>query len=262
VQVNAFQSGFGAVFHFGNGVLDAGESCDDGNLTPDDGCTGCRSAECGDGIVAGGVEECDDGNLIDHDTCTECRLPICGDGIVDVGAEDCEDGNDVTGDGCTTCRFEPITCSEQGALATVTFEYDPNTFGDIVGLRLRVEYPPDVLGIPGTLVGPSITERVTNLTGITGSYSVADRDLLPSEQSPDGTDDTIQTLIAVAQGARVPSGPFQSIRFDCTPGTQLGVGQLACVIVEASDPFTNAYTAESIAEGTRCSIRLEAAPVP
>jgi cysteine-rich repeat protein len=244
----------------GNGVLDSGEDCDDGN-TVADACTQCRSAACGNGRVEGD-EECDDGNLIDHDACTECRNPICGDGIQDVGAEECDDGNARPGDGCTDCRLDAVTCSTQGVLATITFEYDPASFGDIAGLRLRVRYPSETLTIPGSLVAPTVGERVTNLTGVGGFFTAADRDLLPSEDAPDGVDDTLQTVAAVAQGERVPSGPFESIRFDCAAGTPVSAGQLTCQVVEAADPFTNAYSEESIAQGTRCSIRLEVPPAP
>ena len=61
----------------GNGMLDGGESCDDGNDDADDGCSAacereegwtctlpgvaCVATECGDGIVAG-FEQCDDAN--------------------------------------------------------------------------------------------------------------------------------------------------------------------------------------------------------
>ena len=48
----------------GNGRLDTGEQCDDGNLNDDDGCTAvCRNPRCGDGAVQAGVETCDGGNV-------------------------------------------------------------------------------------------------------------------------------------------------------------------------------------------------------
>src|SRR5262249_876252 len=47
----------------GNGVLDLGEDCDDGNTDNTDACTSeCQPATCGDGFVQAGVEACDDGN--------------------------------------------------------------------------------------------------------------------------------------------------------------------------------------------------------
>jgi cysteine-rich repeat protein len=60
----------------GDGVINAlaGETCDDGNLEPNDDCTDtCLLASCGDGIINAG-EECDDGNLAPDDTCTpDCK---------------------------------------------------------------------------------------------------------------------------------------------------------------------------------------------
>lgn len=68
---------------------------------------------CGNGIVENG-EECDDGNLISTDGCTAtCQIqsttmpqppqpttPVCGNGTLEVG-ESCDDGNLRAGDGCS-----------------------------------------------------------------------------------------------------------------------------------------------------------------
>lgn len=123
----------------GDGVVDVGEVCDDGNTVTEVSCpygqatcTAC-SADCstvlnlggpfcGDGMITNG-EQCDDGN-----TCTEgcpygtascfvcsatCTLvtatgSFCGDGVLDTAqGEECDDGNVVSGDGCSaTCRTE------------------------------------------------------------------------------------------------------------------------------------------------------------
>jgi cysteine-rich repeat protein len=66
---------------------------------------------CGNGRVDQG-EACDDGNATDEDQCTSaCNLPACGDGIVQADAgEACDDGNNAAGDGCT------INCKLRGAL--------------------------------------------------------------------------------------------------------------------------------------------------
>ena len=62
----------------GNGRVDMGEACDDGNTIGGDGCAAdCHSTEaCGNSIVdtlAG--EQCDDGNHLDHDGCSSaCQL--------------------------------------------------------------------------------------------------------------------------------------------------------------------------------------------
>jgi cysteine-rich repeat protein len=83
----------------GNGVVDPGEVCDDGNIVNGDGCSAdCKSKEsCGDGVLnTDAGEVCDDGNTIDGDGCSaDCKsLETCGNGIVDTAkGEVCDDGN-------------------------------------------------------------------------------------------------------------------------------------------------------------------------
>ncbi len=85
----------------GNGNLDEGEECDDGNAVAGDGCTSdCRIVRCGDGI-RDDPEPCDDGNGVNTDACTTtCHLAACGDGFVQQGVEQCDDGNQDNGDSC------------------------------------------------------------------------------------------------------------------------------------------------------------------
>ncbi|HEY8380220.1 MAG TPA: DUF4215 domain-containing protein [Nannocystis sp.] len=96
----------------GDGRLDPGEACDDGNQDDQDACTvACELNVCGDGIVHLGVEECDDGNDVDTDACTNaCELAACGDGIVGPG-EMCDDGNDIDTDDCTNA-CAPASCGD------------------------------------------------------------------------------------------------------------------------------------------------------
>jgi len=95
----------------GDGVIDAGEQCDDGNTTSGDGCSSSCQDEprCGNGTLDAG-EQCDDGNTTDGDgcsaSCTDEPKPCCGDGVIDAG-EQCDDGNTTSGDGCSsTCQNE------------------------------------------------------------------------------------------------------------------------------------------------------------
>jgi cysteine-rich repeat protein len=90
----------------GDGRLDPGEVCDDGNSLSGDGCASdCRSNEtCGNRVVdqvAG--EVCDDGNHVSGDGCSDdCHSnETCGNAIVDP-AEVCDDGNHLSGDGCSS----------------------------------------------------------------------------------------------------------------------------------------------------------------
>ncbi len=91
----------------GDGVVDPGEACDDGNDIDTDECLStCVVATCGDGFILDGIETCDDGNQVDNDACSNaCSLPSCGDGRLQTG-EECDDGNSDDTDGCTnTCRL-------------------------------------------------------------------------------------------------------------------------------------------------------------
>jgi cysteine-rich repeat protein len=100
----------------GNGTLEGGEDCDDGNTIAGDGCSpACRFEVCGNGIVDPG-EECDDGNTTDGDGCSATcqREPRCGDGFLDPG-EECDDGNTTAGDGCSaSCNLEPCKVVRSG----------------------------------------------------------------------------------------------------------------------------------------------------
>lgn len=59
----------------GNGRLDSGERCDDGNLDDTDDCTSaCLPARCGDGVVHLGVEQCDGANLNGNTDCAQFGL--------------------------------------------------------------------------------------------------------------------------------------------------------------------------------------------
>jgi cysteine-rich repeat protein len=80
----------------GNGIVDLGEVCDDGNTRSGDACeSDCKSGMgCGNGIIDPG-EACDDGNATDTDDCrTNCKINVCGDGVVDATGithhEDCD----------------------------------------------------------------------------------------------------------------------------------------------------------------------------
>lgn len=94
----------------GDGQVEMGEECDDGNVDDTDACTSqCKAAVCGDGIVWKGHEECDDGNADDSDACTsQCKQAVCGDNIVWKGHEECDDGNADGSDECTSECTEAV----------------------------------------------------------------------------------------------------------------------------------------------------------
>ena len=105
----------------GNGDLETGELCDDGNTVDGDGCRGdCLSDyACGNGVVdtvgsgATSDEVCDDGNSVNGDGCdAACASDeSCGNGIVDLGAgEVCDDGNTDDGDACNATCTMSLLC--------------------------------------------------------------------------------------------------------------------------------------------------------
>jgi fibro-slime domain-containing protein len=141
----------------GNGQLDFGEDCDDGNAVGNDGCSAdckvetgfacgqpgqlCLSTHtCGNGIVEP-TEGCDDHNANGGDGCSaqcqvepgwtcpvagiRCTAALCGDGIV-AGFEECDDGNSGGGDGCSAqCQLEQgFKCPTPGMACA------PTTCGD------------------------------------------------------------------------------------------------------------------------------------
>lgn len=60
----------------GNGVVEEGEECDDGDQDNLDNClSSCKKARCGDGFLQTGIEPCDDGNNIDQDGCNADCIP-------------------------------------------------------------------------------------------------------------------------------------------------------------------------------------------
>lgn len=113
----------------GNGKVEAGELCDDGNKVDNDGCTArCGPETCGDGIVQG-KEQCDDGNLDDSDGClSSCVRASCGDGKLHASVEACDDGNDRTTDACIACK--PARCGDGFVQAGIEPCDDGNTNDD------------------------------------------------------------------------------------------------------------------------------------
>ena len=109
----------------GNGIVESGEYCDDNNNDDGDGCSADCQNECGNGVVDLG-EECDDGNNEDGDGCSaDCRWQTdCGNGVVE-GDEECDDGNDIPWDGCEdncVISAEEVICATLDPLASGTCE--------------------------------------------------------------------------------------------------------------------------------------------
>ncbi len=114
----------------GDGQVDPGEACDDGNTLATDACLPwCVKARCGDGFIETNAEQCDDGNTLDGDSCTShCGPPGCGDGVVAPG-EACDDGNTDDSDDClSSCLL--ARCGDGHVHAGVEQCDDGNTIDD------------------------------------------------------------------------------------------------------------------------------------
>ncbi len=85
-----------------NEVLDAGESCEHDDPGSGLGCASdCEPVVCGDAERDPWTEQCDDGNADDTDECTSsCRRPVCGDGFIYLPWEECDDANTSDDDSC------------------------------------------------------------------------------------------------------------------------------------------------------------------
>jgi cysteine-rich repeat protein len=121
-------------FFCGNGVVEPGEACDDGNSTHGDGCSPLCTTEaaaplCGNASVEAG-EQCDDGNVASADGCsTTCTrevfrvatganhsLMLREDGAVWSWGSN---GSGQLGDGSTTLRNSPVPTQGLGQMKEV-----------------------------------------------------------------------------------------------------------------------------------------------
>ncbi|MCB9705583.1 MAG: hypothetical protein H6711_27185 [Myxococcales bacterium] len=125
----------------GDGNVDAGEECDNGNDNADNAaCTSaCKNATCGDGLVFDGTETCDDGtNDGSYGGCmADCSAwgPRCGDGEVQLEeGEEC-DADDVLLGCLTTCK-QAGSCLEiktdNDAAANGVYLIQPEGFAELV----------------------------------------------------------------------------------------------------------------------------------
>lgn len=118
----------------GDGRVDSGEECDDGNTNNNDACTNvCRNNVCGDAALYSGVEECDFGDRngtlscsADYgSTCASCSVTcrqvassggFCGNGVKE-GPEQCDLTDGLSGVTCRTLGYDyaaNVLCRSRG----------------------------------------------------------------------------------------------------------------------------------------------------
>ncbi|MEM8607394.1 MAG: DUF4215 domain-containing protein [Myxococcota bacterium] len=94
----------------GDGVLDSGETCDDGNTTDGDGCTAtCQAEFCGDGVINNVTETCEPAGTASCDDNCMLRDSVCGDGFI-TPPETCEPAGTTSCD--DNCMLREAVCGD------------------------------------------------------------------------------------------------------------------------------------------------------
>jgi len=268
----------------GNGKLEGGEECDDGNTDDTDACSNsCKHPICGDGIVQSGAEQCDDANRVNTDDCTEqCKLNVCGDGFKKT-TEECDDGNVAGGDGCSpTCQFEGLACGPNGLNVTVVFGH--SVTDNMKSVEFNLSYPAARAALPGSGQytpggdppnNDALGARLTQLQPDAEADDLLianDQDvLLPNPNGLCNPNDQKGACPRVrevyVQGPPefppvIDPGPFATFRFDCLGGTFLPA-DFPCLLTGPCSP-TQPTGCGSDPNGqpvaASCSVTLAPAP--
>ena len=244
----------------GNGRLDGGEACDDGNLADDDACLStCEAAVCGDSYLNRGAEECDVGILpstceslgfrsgtvacssscrLDTSGCTGSGGPIPTPVASATPLATASSGGPTATAGVATDTPTPqstptgATCSGSESIAVVV------ALDDIVtSARIDVAYPSSA-NVPGTGTDPAVKQRVT----FAGSGLTVVNDF---DADGDLADDTLTTSLVGTDA--VPAGPFVTVTFDCIAGAPVPTAaDFTCTVVSASNAGTAVTPACSV----------------
>ena len=166
----------------GDGIVERllGEQCEQSLHDPSlpYQCVHCRyvSSMCGDGKVDPG-EECDDGQrnstAADASCRPDCSHSRCGDGILD-SSEQCDDGNRLNGDGCDRfCQSENGAQTQIAGLFTrQTIDFSPGAFGSqTIDFPSSPSFAPLAAQLPLAELQPLIKSHAPK--GQTGPAAVA-----------------------------------------------------------------------------------------
>ncbi len=249
-------SGDNAFENCGNGVVDSGEQCDDGNLVDQDSCLStCEPNVCGDGFVNDGVEQCEP-DVPTGKSCAEF-------GFV-TGSLACNADCTIDTSGCSGTLGSPTPkATPTGAVATPTPGGSPGEAtataspeeptatptpgaggtcqaGDTVvvttafdqafaAFAITLAYPTDAVNVPGSGQDAAVKQRVQFV--VSGGLSTSSDD---DDIGGDGVDDTLHA--SFVSNVDNPAGPIVTVTFDCTPGQpKPAAGAFTCTVVSASN---------------------------
>jgi len=237
----------------GDGVVGAGEACDDGNLVDFDACTSaCTNAGCGDGVtrrdltdpLSPGYEACDDGNDRDDDGCTNaCLSPKCGDGRVfqnnglgSDGYEECDDGNINNNDSCTAQCFV-ARCGDgfihnQTQDGEAVEECDDGNAVDLDGCRNNCQIARCGDGIVRSDIASGSQDECLTESDCDAGERCLHRRCYPVgfERCDDENDDNTDACLSGCVAARCGDGVVR---------TDLGVGELGYEACDDGDTIDN-----------------------
>jgi cysteine-rich repeat protein len=245
----------------GDGVVDSGEECDDGNGVDTDGClTSCLTARCGDGFIRAGVEDCDGSNLngescsslgeqngtltcsstCDFDTSgcggnpvpTVTPTPVAGEPTATLTPTPATSGESPTPTPTSTPTGGPVC----GASETVVLDLTVNIA--IGGVQLEIPYPASVR-IPGT--GADAASAATFPPGFVNA----------NDQDTDGdlVDDRVDFAWASSGGTFTD---LATVEFECVPGQpRPEASAFTCTIKSASDELGTSI------DGVVCTISVQ-----
>lgn len=215
---------------------------------------------CGDGLVDAG-ERCDDGNLLPGDGCSfACTLPMCGDGLVDPD-EDCDPGDFVRDPTCESCTRDPAPCSDLTGTwrggGTILLDRPR----DVQGLHLSL-VDDGRGGLRGAVAGDAIGLRREIWLAIEGAHAGADIRLgtsvrtttaLPSP--PDGLSTVLAGSLDGCDRFAIGDAVFSRISTDvCGDGLRSAVERCDDGNTASGDGCSASCTGESPRRGDRPTV--------
>jgi hypothetical protein len=261
----------------GNGVINSGEQCDNGNANSDNGdcLSTCVTARCGDSFIDSQgtmAEECDTYNL----GAASCVSLGFNPGTLSCAANcrfdtsQCQPAPTAT----PTTVFSPTptvtrtptrpgtpTITPTGPIptatatpivscerltATVRLVYDVASVPELAGVIVDLNYPEAAVSLPGSGSDASVLVRVTDVSGARGLAVIEDRDT-----TDDGEDDQLRNSYVTS--SNIPSGDFEQVVFDCTAGAPVPPAEaFTCAVSDSTDPQGFPV------EGVSCWVTLEA----